>query len=60
MLVSDERTKLRLSDGKLLGNIPGNVDGFTLGLDVGTELGSLDEYLDGFNDVNLGGLFLGG
>ena len=59
VLGSDERIRLRLSDGKVIGTILGNVDRLTLAVDVGTELGSLDAYFDSSNDDKIGGLLFG-
>ena len=60
MLGYDEGTKLGSTDSKVLGTILGNEDRITLGLDVGTYLVSLYGSFDGFNNVNIEGLLLGG
>ena len=60
VIVSDEYTKLILSDGKMLGTIPGNVYGIALEFDVVSELGSLDGSFGGSNDGKVGVLLLGG
>ena len=46
----DERIKLGLFNGKLIGTILGNIDRVTFGIDVGTELGSLDGSFGVSND----------
>ena len=43
----------------MYGTILGNVDIITYGVGYGTELVTLDEPLDGSNDVRLKGLFFG-
>ena len=58
VLVSDEGIIMRLSDSKVLGNIPGNIDEILFGLDVETDLGYLNRSFDTSNDGNFEGFLI--
>ena len=60
VLVSDEKVKLRFTDGKVIDTLFENVYGITLSLDVGTDLGYLYRSFDGYNDSKIEGILLGG
>ena len=57
---SDEVIKLGCTDGKVLGTILGNAYRITLGIYIVTELCYLDGSFNGYNDINIEGLLLGG